>query len=531
STLLKTVNYIYTNFLPTTITTTLNDTGQSSSVYLQYYNNVWRNYVTQKQETDFSGTIVRTTKTGYNLSYMKPATVNVYSGDGSGSPIATTTYLYDEYNANYCKNGVPMLGSFTGAYGHDDTNFGTGYTTRGNLTTIQRLISGTNYSTTHMCYDTLGNVTQVVDANGNPTTYDFTDNWHDTSCIPGGTITHAFPTTITDALGYRTKKSYFSCPILVQSVADENEIRAGLSKTFTYDSFERLLSTPFPDGGQQPTSFTATVPPTATSTVAINTSLNKSVQINKDSYGRVSQTQLTTDPQGIVYADTTYDVLSHVATASNPYRSGSDLTSSAGTTSYNYDALGRKTREAYADGSVLTTTYCGPSTLVTDPTGKWRRSLTDSLGRLIEVDEPNAPGATVASNGCRGTGEPIWITTYSYDVLGNLTGVLQNGSLSRTFTCDSLSRLLTSTNPESGTITYTYDASGNVLTKKDARNITATYTYDALNRNKSITYSNGDPTITINYDEANCLGLSVCHNIGHRTSMTDGSGSEAWSFD
>src|SRR5262249_50067505 len=150
----------------------------------------------------------------------------------------------------------------------------------------------------------------------------------------------------------------------------------------------------------------------------------------------------------------------------------------------------RKTQETYPDNSVLQTAYCGPSTLVTDPVGKWRRSRVDGLGRLVEVDEPNAVGATVAVTGCPGTGEPIWITSYTFDTLGNMTQVLQNNSRQRNLTYDSLSRLLTAANPESGTITYTYDADGNVLTKKDARNITTTYTLDALHRTLGASYSN-----------------------------------------
>jgi len=52
-----------------------------------------------------------------------------------------------------------------------------------------------------------------------------------------------------------------------------------------------------------------------------------------------------------------------------------------------------KLTETYPDNSVLTTAYCGPNTLVTDPTKRWRRSRSDALGRLVEVDEPNAMGA------------------------------------------------------------------------------------------------------------------------------------------
>ena len=126
---------------------------------------------------------------------------------------------------------------------------------------------------------------------------------------------------------------------------------------------------------------------------------------------------------------------------------------------------------------------------MTDATGKWRRSGVNGLGQLVEVDEPNSTTATVASTGCPSQSDPVWVTSYTNDVLGNLTQVVQKGSHTRTFTYDSLSRLLTSKNPETGKITYTYNPDSTVLTKKDARPITASYTYDALHRETGISYS------------------------------------------
>jgi len=150
------------------------------------------------------------------------------------------------------------------------------------------------------------------------------------------------------------------------------------------------------------------------------------------------------------------------------------------------------------------------------------------------------------SNGCPGTGEPIWVTSYTLDALGNLSNVVQNGSHQRSFTYDSLSRLLCSSNPEtataacpafgattfpSGTLTYVYNPDGVVLTKTDARGLSTNYTlHDPLHREKTRTYSNGDPTVSTAYDQAACLTLPACQNIGHRTSMTDGAGSEAWAY-
>jgi RHS repeat-associated protein len=200
------------------------------------------------------------------------------------------------------------------------------------------------------------------------------------------------------------------------------------------------------------------------------------------------------------------------------------------------------TQVTQPDGSLLKTAYCGNTTLVTDEAGHWRRSTVDGLGRLNEVDEPNSTTATVNSNGCPGTSEPIWVTTYGYDTLGNLLSAVQAGSRQRNFTYDSLSRLLTAANPESGTLTYTYDADSNVTTKvtplqnHSSGTATLSYCYDSLNRMTSKAYTNQScpmttPVATYSYDGTACLGQASCYNIGHRTGMTDAAGSESWAYD
>src|SRR5262249_25685631 len=70
----------------------------------------------------------------------------------------------------------------------------------------------------------------------------------------------------------------------------------------------------------------------------------------------------------------------------------------------------------------------------------------------------------------------------------------------RAFTYDSLSRLLTSTNPESGRVTYNYDNDSNMTSKNDARGLTITYAYDQLNRLISESYSDGTRSTSNYYD-------------------------------
>jgi len=117
-----------------------------------------------------------------------------------------------------------------------------------------------------------------------------------------------------------------------------------------------------------------------------------------------------------------------------------------------FDALGRVTSVTTPDSAVVATAYSGNTVTVTDQANKARKSVTDGLGRLIQVYE-----------------DPFslnYLTIYSYDTLDNLTTVSQ-GSQTRSFAYDSLKRLSSASNPESGTINYSYDNNGNLTSKTD----------------------------------------------------------------
>jgi len=537
--------------LPIRATTTLNDSGQVTKtevtydtiiLYAQHQgggapSNVTRYIDNSLTESKYEfgspspGALVRQTVRTWlkinpingkdyasNAIHILGRPASVVIKDGSTNTLAQTQYEYDSYTPTMAASGATQ---------HDSV-FGSAYTTRGNVTARKqwRNTDGAWLVTSNQ-YDDAGNVLKITDPNSHSTQFSYSDSWGNTVCAPTPGVAAAYPTKVTNALNQFTSEKYNSCSGSVSSFTDLN----GLTTSLSYDSTGRLSQVVHPDGGHENiTRGESTYPLTETRTTTIDTLQNLIIMRVFDGVGRVTQAQLKSDPQGVVLTDTSYDALGRPATVSNRYRTGGDATSSPGTTVFSYDALGRQISETYADNSVYRTAYCGSSTLVTDPTGKQRRSRTDALRRLVEIDEPNAVGVTLLSSGCPGTGEPIWVTSYSYDTLGNLTSVLQNGSHQRTFTYDSLSHLLTSANPEVGTIAYSYDANANIATKKDARNITATYGYDALNRETSRAYSNGDPSVSTAYDQPACLGLSACSNIGHRTSMTDAAGSESWAY-
>src|SRR6185312_5623527 len=186
------------------------------------------------------------------------------------------------------------------------------------------------------------------------------------------------------------------------------------------------------------------------------------------------------------------------------------------------------------DGAQVQTAYAGSATgtkgmtvLVTDQSGKQRLSKTNALGQLTDAWEIRssdpASGTESVSFPEHAEVTAGYHTSYTYDVLGNLLTVAQ-GSQTRTFVYDSLSRLRSATNPESGTICYGtvsgaqcnadgYDGNGNLIYKTDARGVRTNYGYDALNRNISVTYTNdpaNTPAVSRTYDNpaAGANGLS-----------------------
>src|SRR5262249_28329148 len=68
-------------------------------------------------------------------------------------------------------------------------------------------------------------------------------------------------------------------------------------------------------------------------------------------------------------------------------------------TQYLYDALGRMADLTRQDGNTVHTDYSGNTTTVTDETGRKRRSSADALGRVIRVDEADAPFAGTQAYG------------------------------------------------------------------------------------------------------------------------------------
>jgi RHS repeat-associated protein len=499
----------------------------------------------------------------------RPSSVITYSGSSSsGTRVAETDYGYDQ-TAVSAVSPAP--------WDHDETNYSASYNNRGNATTVTRKCLQTCVdAVTKYTYDETGQAMTMIDPCGNAACTDMTGSSHTTlysyadsyTVLSGGlnvaytpsSNTDAFLTKITDALGHTENFTYdFNNGQLTVS-KDENS----QSTTYLYnDSLSRPTKVNYPDSGLTTIGYNdspynpSTPSPSVTTTKAMSSSTNLVTLAAADGLGHVVKTLLTTDPDCASgdRTDTTYDGLGRVYTTSNPYCTTSDPT--YGLTTYTYDALGRTIQVTNPDNSTILTTYTGRATQNQDEGNgngaqrMTRISQTDGLGRLSSLCEV-APGPFVGAAGSSSSsligssGSPVacgqdiggtgFLTSYRYNSLDNLLQVSQSGIASRTFGYDSLSRLTSATNPESGTATYTYDANGNLFTKAapapnqtGTATVTTSYQYDALNRllQKSYsdtvpTYANGTPTVNFGYDQStvtiNGTQVSLVNSVGRMSS-------------
>jgi RHS repeat-associated protein len=374
-------------------------------------------------------------------------------------------------------------------------------------------VNGINWQqqTTNYTYDIIGNVKTAVDYRGVEHTFGYNDD---------GANLYAFPTSITSYTGLNgsgtalTAKATYNYYIgKPSSTIDVN----GNPTTYSYsDPFDRLVQVQRPDNGS--TAYTYVDNPSAftvSSAVAQSSGTPISITTSYDGLGRKTCTQDIHSTATTTYA---YDSRSRLSCASLPFYGScsAGCTGSNGTTT-TYDGMNRPIQVTEAPNvangaNAVTNTWYGPAataagtpsfqTLVQDPANFWKRSATDAFGRLIEVQENPTSGPGVSS---AGNGTATYTTTYGYDVLDDLTGVTQTdqaaGQLLRSFTYDTLKRLVKAINPESGTIQYTYDASGNLSVRKDSVR-SANLTYDGMNRIMGKTYTDGiTPPVTYTYND------------------------------
>ncbi|MBI4600494.1 MAG: RHS repeat-associated core domain-containing protein, partial [Planctomycetes bacterium] len=138
-----------------------------------------------------------------------------------------------------------------------------------------------------------------------------------------------------------------------------------------------------------------------------------------------------------------------------------------------YDALGRPTETLEADGSRSRTEYRPLARLSYDGNDlaglggpDVRRS--DGLERLVSVEERN--------------GAETYRTTYAWNARGELERIVDALGNTRRFRFDSLGRLIEVHDPDRGLRRYAYDDAGDMVRRTDAKGRVTTYAHDAAHR-------------------------------------------------
>ncbi len=533
----------------TEISNTLSDTNQVSKRTFGYDDTVPFNNQNNVKEYDFGigapGALLRETRTTYLSSsgytgtsvHLRSLPTQVSIFDGGGVERARTTYEYDNYilDGSDCDHSfhcdLKPRSNISGL----DSAFTTSYTTRGNSTstTSSLMMNGavTGSVSVYSHYDVAGNIIRTVDPRSTVSNYIVTNVEYDdrfgspdtdarSNTVPGeltGFTSFAFPTKVMNSLGhtlYTQFDYYLSRPV------NGEDANGTVGSAYFNDSLDRPTQVRYAAGTTitNQSTFTYDDANRVITTTSDLNSNNDNLLVSRllyDGLGRTKETQQYEGGDNYIVVETQYDPLGRPYKTSNPYRRWQSETALWTVTAF--DGMSRVVSVTTPDSAVVSTSYVGNSITVTDQAGKARKSVSDALGRLITVYEDPSGGN--------------YQTSYSYDVLDDLTGVTQ-GVQTRTFVYDSLKRLTSATNPENGTVNYTYDNNGNMLTRVDALSVTTTMVYDALNRLTSRTYNDTAQTPTVNYfyDTQSLPGGAPSsdrgYSIGRLVAITYGSGSE-----
>jgi len=344
-------------------------------------------------------------------------------------------------------------------------------------------------------YDTLGRKVAETDQNGLTTNYQYDKYGELTAVIE--------PAVVNPANGQTVNPTYqYTYDIYGDQIKTTDAL--GRFTKYTFDPFGRMLTETLPMNQAESWTYNALGQPLSFTDFDGNLTNYNSY----DTDGRLTQktiyayTNLTTPYETVSYAynvnydtqgdyhDTVTDSLG--GTTDSEYDVNGNLikiTSPQGTINYGYDpATGNKT-EDWTTNTDIHYAY-------------------DQAGELTTVTVTKLDGQTLST--------PL-VTTYGYDLDGNLVTTHNANGTTETRTYDQLNRVtsIVDTGP-AGTIAsfaYSYDLAGHVLTETDMGGRVDKYTYDALGRLTAQSISDpakGARNLTWSYDL-----------VGNRVASTD----------
>ncbi len=335
----------YKDYRVTSVTNTLTDSNQVSKVVYGYDSTVNFNLQTDTYEYDYGfgapGSFVRRSHTDFekgsnyannsvNLLTL-PLETWVSSDINGNTKVSRIQYEYDNYTSDTYHAPLVNRSNITG----HDSNFGTGYTTRGNVTKVTSYSDAQNQTgavSVHTQYDIVGNVVKAVDARGNASTISYNDRFgspdaeartNNAPSLLNGQQTFAFATSATNVAGYTT---YAQFDYYSGVGVDGEDINGNVGTTFYNDILDRPTQT---ISMNNRAAFRR-------QTTAVYDDFNRKVTITADSktfgdnlikseafydgLGRTFETREYETAINYVAGLTEYDALGRAYKSSNPYR-------------------------------------------------------------------------------------------------------------------------------------------------------------------------------------------------------------------
>ena len=451
---------------------------------------------------------------------------------------------YDCYYSQTCYGNVVEEDDYNygAASGHTllrvkDISYDTGLCSRKNSCNHPDAIwysygPGTDYAQTNYYYDANGNTTEIsrwVFNNNAPNLnqyYSYNSNGTvATATDPNGTVTYyntqgyscnnAFPNAIQVQGDWgttlKTQYTYNCNGGVVTQVTDPN---GGIThSSYTDPDFWRLASTTDALGNTTAynyynvTNFSGGlamgIGQTESGIIWNNGHSTSDYVSTPDALGRplLGQRRQAPGSGNFDTVETDYDSVGNVSKQSQPFSCslGHGLASCSGpVTTVTHDALQRPLLVTGPAGETTAYAYnLNDVEITTGPTQFFNKELEyDSLGRLTSTCEMSSSLSGVGACG-QGTPQTGYLTTYHYDPMSDLTTITQ-GAQTRSFSYDGLSRMLSESNPESGTAHYTYDtdttcgtSKGDEVKRVDAAGNTICYAWDGVHRLTQVTYPSG----------------------------------------
>jgi RHS repeat-associated protein len=352
------------------------------------------------------------------------------------------------------------------------------YDDRGNPTVLVTEPSRPELTlTTATEYGEYGVVTSVASTDGAGSSHTSTIEYDDE---------FLFPIAAVNALGHRsTTETHHGLGVTLR-IADPN----GVPATMRYDKFGRLRETYHADGSFERTDYRVQAGTHFAETTFADGSATRTLL---DALGREAAASVRSFSGDWATAHTTHDQLGRVSAMSRPALPGEAVHD----TTYEYDQLGRLTRQTDPDDVVTRHEYSGRETHTYDGRGIHSYVVTSVDGDPESSYEDDPASAQ-------------WLRTrFEYGPFGEPTKTVAADGTTKTMEYDVLGRRKRLIDPAStGTTITTYTAFGEIATETNGAGDVTEYRYDALSRLRSVTSPDG--VATYRWDTApNGIGKPV----------------------